>query len=126
MKKQSAGAPPKYSDQEKISISREYLTGALGYGLLGRKYGLSKATIIHFVKWYRSNYPEITEEAPDIVPSGTVKVSHATPSALERAKDKELEQARLKIIALELLLTNASKELGIDLVKKPGTKRSNK
>jgi transposase-like protein len=127
MKKQSPGSPPKYTEQEKIAIAREYLTSDLGYGQLGRKYGLSKHTIIHFVGWYRKHYPDgpaVTDQGAAQVLERPIKA--AAGSAADRAKDQELEQARLKIAALELLLANAKKELGIDLVKKSGTKQSNK
>jgi hypothetical protein len=40
--------------------------------------------------------------------------------------DKALKEAHLKIAALEMLIENAGKELGVDLVKKPGTKQSGK
>jgi hypothetical protein len=41
-------------------------------------------------------------------------------------KDKQLKEALLKVEALELLIANAQKELGIDLVKKLGTKQPGK
>lgn len=129
MKKRSSGSPPKYSDQEKIAIARQYLSSDLGYGELGKRYGLSRPTVIHFVRWYRHHHcDEITggEHATTQHQAGPLKASPSATAASERAKDKELEQARLKIAALELLLANAKKELGIDLLKKPGTKQSNK
>jgi len=37
---------------------------------------------------------------------------------------KQLKQANLKIAGLEMLIETVQKELGVDFVKKPGTKRS--
>ena len=39
---------------------------------------------------------------------------------------KALKEANLKIAALEMLIENAGKELGVDLVKKLGTKQLGK
>jgi hypothetical protein len=37
---------------------------------------------------------------------------------------KQLKEANLKIAGLEMLIETAHKELGVDMVKKPGTKQS--
>ena len=111
LKKQ--GTPLIYENSFKIAIAREYLTSNLGRGKLGAKYGLSASTIQYFVKWYKAKYPE------GIVPEET-----AVPKPSET--DKALKEANLKIAALEMLIENAGKELGIDLVKKLGTKQSGK
>jgi hypothetical protein len=36
---------------------------------------------------------------------------------------KQLKDANLKVTGLEMLIETAQKELGIDIVKKPGTKQ---
>ena len=38
----------------------------------------------------------------------------------------DLKEANLKVTALEMLIENASKELGVDLIKKFGTKQPKK
>ena len=131
MKKQSAGREPLYEESDKIAIAREYLTGNLGYSELGKKYGLGKATIRHFVKWYEQNYggieaSRLTPEEAGAVPAGPDADKPAATTAREKEKDKALEEAQLKIMALEMLIANASKEVGFDLLKKYGTKQSNK
>lgn len=100
----------KYDAQLKIAIVREYLTSNLGYNGLAIKYNIPVSSIRGFLKWYRDKYPEGIEEAavavmPDQQPS---------------------DESNLKIAALEMLIENASKELGIDLVKKFGTKQPKK
>jgi transposase-like protein len=118
MDKNDKGAPGKYPPDLKIAIAREYLSSDLGYGALGTKYGYSPKTMIHFVKWYRRHYPD--HLGPIAPPPAAIN----TPE--DKAAFKQLAEANLKIAALEMLIQNASKELGVDLVKKHGTKRSAK
>ena len=113
MDKNNKGAPWKYPPDLKIAIAREYLSSDLGYGALGAKYGYSPKTVIHFVKWYRDHYPD---DLVTIVPSSPV-----CDTKEDKAVSKQLAEANLKIAALEMLIQNASKELGVDIVKKPGT-----
>ena len=111
--KQNEGRDPIYDPGLKIAVAREYLTSTLGYGRLAKKYGLKLCTVSFFVRWYKENYEHLTgstEAAKSVAP-----------------KDQgQLQDANLKITALELLIENASKELGVDLVKKFGTKQSHK
>jgi|SRR5882757_1520435 len=114
-----AGQPPIYEASFKIAVAREYLTGSLGYGQLARKYNLrGAATVRHFVLWYKKHYPDreaIVRIAPD-----------AAIVSRDAQLEKQLQQANLKIAGLEMLIEIAHKELGIDIVKKPGTKQSPK
>jgi hypothetical protein len=111
LKKQ--GKPIIYDNSLKVAIAREYLTTDLGAGRLGAKYGLPKDTVRWFVKWYREKYPD-----------GIVAGSATVPTQIDT--DKALKEANLKIVALEMLIENAGKELGVDLVKKLGTKQLGK
>ena len=115
MDKNNKGAPWKYPPDLKIAIAREYLSSDLGYGALGIKYGYPTKTIIHFVKWYRDHYPD------DL---GPIAASSAADTTEDKVVSKQLAEANLKITALEMLIQNASKELGVDIVKKPGTGQS--
>ena len=99
----------KYDPRLKIAIAREYLTSDLGYKGLGIKYNIPPTSIAVFIKWYRDKYPD------GIVESSGAAVEH-----------KPVDEANLKITALEMLIENASKELGIDLVKKFGTRQPKK
>lgn len=103
----------KYGNELKIAIAREYYSSDLGYGSLGKKYNIPTGTVQDFVEWYRKKYPDgVVEETP--------------PDQTTRSGNKELEEANLKITALQMLIENASKELGVDLVKKFGTKQQGK
>jgi len=99
----------KYSPQLKITIAREYLTTDMGYRCLSVKYDIPLTSIVDFVKWYKKKYGEEIVELPE-----------------NEIVQKPLDDSQLKVTALELLIENASKELGVDLVKKFGTKQRNK
>jgi len=105
-----------YEPALKIAIAQEYFTSDLGFTKLARKYGLpGEATVRHFVRWYKKKYPE-----------GTTTEENTIDNQSDKLIPKEIKEANLKVIALQMLIENASKELGIDLVKKFGTKQSKK
>lgn len=116
------GKPLIYDRAFKIAIAREYLTSDLGYGALAKKYKAKKynlplaKTVEYFVKWYKKNY------------TGDVQQPCTTDDSLSGSLNgtevlKQLKEANLKIAGLEMLIETARKELGIDIVKKPGTKQ---
>src|SRR4051812_48541000 len=107
-KKRYAG---KYDPALKIAIATEYLNTNQGYGTLAKKYSIAEGTLPSLIRWYQQRYPNGAPEQQQ--PDATITVS----------QDKDLQQAQLKIEALELLIENAGKELGVDLVKKFGTKQ---
>lgn len=114
------GRVPLYSEDLKIAVSREYLTGDLGYGALAVKHNLPGGnTVRHFVKWYKRHYPD--PGLPDCLP-----VNEAVNTGNARQLEKQLKEAQLKIAGLEMLIATAQKELGIDIIKKPGTKQLHK
>jgi transposase-like protein len=106
-----------YDNGFKIVIAREYLTGNLGYGMLAKKYGLSLDTVRGFVRWYKRNY---TQDLP-LVTKIEQPVVSSDPDKEQILK--QLKDANLKVTGLEMLIETAQKELGIDIVKKPGTKQ---
>jgi transposase-like protein len=113
------GRAPIYESSLKIAVAREYLTSNLGYGKLAQKYGLNGPSVVReFVKWYNKRYPPGHEPQPQ----QTIE----SKGISDKQGDKALQEANLKIEALETLIEIAQKELGIDIVKKFGTKRSMK
>lgn len=116
------GREPIYSNSLKVAIAREYLSSRLGYGKLAQKHGLSLTTVRFFVKWYKANYPDVGAPA---VTSSVATEACCPPTELEVLR-KQLQQANLKVAAWEMLLENAGKELGVDIVKKFGAKPSDK
>ncbi len=123
MNTQKQGRTPIYEAAFKIAVAREYLTTNLGYVSLGKKYNLSGDTIKHFVRWYKRHYGQenlnIAQQTTDIQnPAVDIKSTGEVHSALK--------DANLKIEALETLLEIASKELGVDIVKKLGARQLKK
>jgi len=82
---------------------------------------LSKETVHTFVQWYRKRYPEPTmsEEAQKSQPE-------TKPERTVAELEKELAYANLKITAFEILISNAEREMGVDIRKKAGSKPSTK
>lgn len=109
-KKRYAG---KYDPALKIAIAREYLTTDQGYDTLARKYNIAQGTLPSLIRWYQQRYPDGTADQQQ---------QDATDSISDN--QQPLQEAQLKIEALELLIEHAGKELGVDLVKKFGTKQS--
>lgn len=119
----NVGRAPIHDNSLKIAVAREYLSSNLGYGKLAIKYDLpGPSTVQHFVKWYKAKYP--TGELPPVLPAQQAE-QPSTTSEVEALR-KQLQQANLKVAAWEMLLENAGKELGVDIVKKFGTKQSGK
>ena len=116
------GRPLVYENSFKIMVAREYLSSKLGSGKLAKKHNLPTGdTVRYFVKWYKANYPDGQE--PNL--SNMAVQDPAISTEVEELR-KQLQQSNLKAAAYELLLENARKELGIDIVKKFGTKQSGK
>ncbi|MFL5748219.1 MAG: hypothetical protein ACJ751_26330 [Niastella sp.] len=113
------GRAPIYESSLKIAVAREYLTSNLGYGKLAQKYGLNGGSVVReFVKWYNKRYPQ----GHELQPQQTIESKRIS----DKQGYKALQEANLKIEALETLIEIAQKELGIDIVKKFGTKQSMK
>lgn len=114
--KKQKGRLDVYDPSFKIAIAREYLTTSLGFTKLAKKYNLpSEATPRYFLKWYRNKYPD-----------GIVELAAEDKSSEVSEECHDLKEANLKVTALEMLIENASKELGVDLIKKFGTKQPKK
>ena len=122
--KSKGGRDPIYDPVLKVAIGREYLTSALGYGKLAKKHGLKVSTVSFFVRWYKAHYEQLPLSGPQ--EQGVVTRQGKEDTSAMQQRDKELKQANLKITALEMLIENASKELGMDLAKKFGTKQPKK
>jgi transposase-like protein len=117
MKAKNPGRTPVYDPSMKVAAATEYLTGNQSLKELGIKYGVPTNTISHFVRWYRKHYA-----------GGKVVQPQAAQGATgnEKQLSIQLKEANLKIAGLEMLIEIAQKELGVDIIKKPGTKQSPK
>lgn len=112
------GRTPVYDNAFKVAVSREYLTSNYSYSSLAKQHNLpGPKTVEGFVRWYKKHY------GPDM--NQPVKVQSLASEGLnEKQLSGQLKEANLKIAGLEMLIETAQKELGIDIVKKPGTKQS--
>ena len=110
-KGQNKGRVPLYEDSLKIAVAKDYIEGKNSYRQLGLKYNLSAETIRHFVRWYQENFAIIE---PDPAITSTVSPDEDIV--------KELAMARLKLTAMEMLIKNYEKEMGVDIIKKSGSK----
>ena len=105
-----------YADSFKITVAKDYLEGEYSLTQVGGKYNLPKDTISYFVAWYRKKYPSVPVEPTIVLPISDSKEDLA----------KELARTRLKLTAMEMMISNYEKETGVDLIKKSGSKRSAK
>jgi len=106
-----------YDDSFKIAAARDYFEGNLSMSQVAQKHGIEADTMYYFMRWYRGKHQSKGIEEPQ---------SSSIPLPAPDQLVKELAAARLKITALELLLSNAEREMGVDILKKPGTKPSSK
>ena len=121
-KPKTSGRAPVYDLAFKIAVATEYLTSNLGYDKLGRKHGISPATVQYFVKWLKANHPP----GPDASLPAPAAPSDELPTRSQGSLLKELKEARLHIAALQTMISTASKELGVDISKNSGARQSDK
>ena len=123
LKKAKGGRSATYEEAFKIVVAREYLKGELGYMKLADKHGLPSAdTARYFVDWYRTRY-DIGSIISTVSKSEDQAVAPSSAGS-EAALYKELEDARLKITALETIITIANKQFNIDILKNAGARQS--
>lgn len=99
------------------AILYDHNEGGLGYRILAEKYGISREQV-HRIVMSKDNKPKKAKEVVRMI-----KTELPLPDEINLLK-KELREARLKIELQDFMLDISSKELGIDLRKKHGTKRS--
>jgi transposase-like protein len=98
-------------------VNDRRISGA-SYRTLAKKYGIEHTQIYRLVK---------SKQKKDKKPAAiTETVSEEEPAVADEvtALREELRKARLKIELQDLMIDISSKELGIDLRKKHGTRRS--
>jgi transposase-like protein len=115
------GRLPVYDQSFKIAVAREYLSGNYSLAQVGQRHNLSRDAVHQFLRWYKKNCPEPT------LPEGIQDVPVETkPGRTLADSDKELAYANLKLMAYEILISNAEREMGVDIRKKGGSKPSTK
>ena len=105
-------------DNKNVSaILYDHNEGGLGYRKLAEKYGINRDQI-HRMVMSKHNKPRKAREIVRVV-----KEELPIPDDIDLLK-KELREARLLIELQGYMLDISSKELGIDLRKKHGTRQS--
>lgn len=99
------------------AILYDHIEGGLSYRNLAEKYGINRNEV-HRIVMSKQNK---RKKAKEIV--RLVKEELPVPEDIDLLK-KELREARLKIELQDFMLDISSKELGIDLRKKHGTRQS--
>jgi hypothetical protein len=122
-KKKRSGRDTIYEEALKIAVAREYFKGELGYVKLGHKYKLSGSTVRDFVTWYKATFDVVSPAGNEAQPATDPPLA-SQPIAADIALQKQLDDALLKIAALETMIAIADKELGTSILKKPGAKQS--
>lgn len=107
----------RYSEGFKKSVVQEYERGFLNKDQLQAKYGLGgNSTVLKWCRKYgKLHYPE----------KGALGRPMKDPQK-QRIKDleKQLAEAKLKLVAYEKLIEIAEKEDGVSILKKDGAKQS--
>lgn len=101
--------------KKQASILMDRAVNGLSYRTLGKKYGVPISTLHGMIK--KRQLKEQLEQEALKVPDSTL------PDDIKVLKE-ELRKAKLKIELQDLMIDIASKELGVDIRKKSGTRRS--
>jgi transposase-like protein len=119
----------RYPKSLKRKIAAEYLQGKFSYAVAAEEYGLKdKLVVKEFVKWYKKIlYLEQMDKDKQAKEPPKQATSSGSPTKEQlHSLEQQLEEARLKVAALETLIDVAEQELKVDIRKKSGTKPSNK
>ena len=101
-----------------LAILYDHKEGGLSYRTLAEKYGISR-TQVHRVVMSKQE----KRKKPELIKPVVIAEKIALPEDTKLLQE-ELRLARLKIELQDFMLDISSKELGIDLRKKHGTRRS--
>lgn len=101
-----------HSDSFRIQVALEYLDGSFSQSQIEKKYGLAEKSVYRFVNWYKENQIATMDQHP---PEQEIC---ANSSADQRALEKKLALAELKIAAREKVIAMANHEYNTDLKKK--------
>ena len=113
-----------YPKSFRMEVARDYLEGPLSYQEVAEKYGLKgRETVKEWVKVFRKK----SDLCTTILAPMTEEEQQEQAALKKRIKELEaqLKQERLRSLAYDTMIEVAEEELGIEIRKKSGTKRSN-
>ena len=99
--------------KKQAEIIYDHQVKGLSYRSLGKKYGMAHAGIFAMIKSNQKKQAKAKE----------LQVEADLPDDVKTLKE-ELRKAKLKIELLDSVIDIASKELGVDIRKKSGTRQS--
>lgn len=117
----------RYTDQERLSILRDYFESGSSRGSIARKYKLKSPSLIN--SWKKRFPFEELELSSSCKYSQEMKKKEEidpTIASLEsriRELEKALAYSKLEILAMNTLIDIAEKQEGIRIRKKPGAKQ---
>jgi transposase-like protein len=105
----------KVSEEVKKTVVRDIQAGLMTIAEASKQYNTYYQDVKHWVKKYSVSI------APDQLKSIEKSISEV---GANKESLKQIEELKLKVIALETMIDVAEKELNIDIRKKSGTKQS--
>jgi transposase-like protein len=123
-KRKRRNAKSKYSPAVVRAVLYDVRTSSQTLAQIAAKYGLPKGSgsmISKWVKKYSSDFSAMEDLQPAINSADPALKSAKCNS--EQELQKQLEEARRKIICLETMIDIAEREIGVDIRKKSGTKQ---
>lgn len=97
-------------------LIHEYELGTIGYRSLAKKYRISASTVCRMIKANKKNQLKSIAPHPE-------SEEDKLPDDVKVLKE-EIRKLKLKVELQDLIIDISSKELGVDLRKKPGTRQS--
>lgn len=120
----------KYSEEERLSILRDYHDSGMSKGACVRKYGLCGHSLLsQWLKHYSfdSKIVSLHPEPEELDMANRDKESYKEEIAQLKKRNKELEKAlafsKLETEARDLMITIAEKHFNIPIRKKSGAKQ---
>jgi len=110
---------PRHSEELKLRVVKEIITGQFTAKEASTHYDLKKSTVDDWCAKYSCQISDYTESMAN---RKAKKGTHQDDQL--RQLERALEEANLKIIGLETMINIAEKDLKIDIRKKSGTKQS--
>lgn len=113
----------RYPLELKLEIVKKYMTEEISQKSLGQEYGINTQRIMVWINRYREKV--LSECFNNDINNTRMKKkdSNSKVEAQLKSYKEQLELAKLKIEGLEILLSLASEDCGVDLLKKDAAKQ---
>ena len=106
----------RYKKADQRLAAYKIITGESTMEAIARAMQIATNTVYGWVRKYKMDVQQKS-------PSTTKEKSKEQPAEVDKAKQKEIEELKLKVAGLEMMIDIAEKELKIDIRKKSGTKQ---